>query len=302
MAGSQPRARTGRIAAQGARPMRRPNLPVATPMYSSQVYYLPLSPPFFSFLAFVFLALVVLLLIGTLRYVYTRLGMSSGAALLLLLASLVGSYVNIPVAQLPERDVMSGQEITYFGMHYIVPQVLEWPGTIIAVNVGGAVIPVVLSLYLLARNRLWIRGLVAIACVSAVCHVLADPVPGVGIAVPVFVPPASAAVVALLLSRRFAGPLAYVGGSLGTLIGADLLNLDKVRDSARRWPRSVGPARSTGFSSPESSPCCSPACPAGCWGSAPRQKQAPARYEGWYARRMTPVFSRVGWTHRVRRR
>jgi uncharacterized membrane protein len=34
--------------------------------------------------------------------------------------------------------------------------------------------------------------------------------------------------VALLLSRRFAGPLAYVGGSLGTLIGADLLNLDKL--------------------------------------------------------------------------
>jgi uncharacterized membrane protein len=198
-------------------------------MYSSQVYYLPLSPPFFSFLAFVFLALVALLLIGTLRFAYTRLGMSSGAALLLLLASLAGSYVNIPVAQLPERDVMSGQEITYFGMHYIVPEVLEWPGTIIAVNVGGAVIPVLLSIYLLARNRLWIPGLVAIACLSALCHLLAHPVPGVGIAVPVFVPPLSAAVVALLLSRRFAGPLAYVGGSLGTLIGADLLNLDKVQ-------------------------------------------------------------------------
>jgi uncharacterized membrane protein len=58
---------------------------------------------------------------------------------------------------------------------------------------------------------------------------LAEPAPGLGIALPVFVPPVSTAVVALLLSRRQAVPLAYIGGSLGTLIGADLLNLDKVQ-------------------------------------------------------------------------
>ena len=60
-------------------------------------------------------------------------------------------------------------------------------------------------------------------------HWLAYPVPGIGIAVPVFFPAVTTAVVALLLSREFAAPLAYVGGSLGTLIGADLTNLDKVR-------------------------------------------------------------------------
>jgi len=107
--------------------------------------------------------------------------------------------------------------------------VVEWPGTIIAVNVGGAVIPGLLSLYLLARNRLWGLGLIAIAGVTVVCHILAEPVPGLGIALPVFVPPASAAIVALLLSRRYAAPLAYIGGSLGTLIGADFLNLGKVQ-------------------------------------------------------------------------
>jgi uncharacterized membrane protein len=46
--------------------------------------------------------------------------------------------------------------------------------------------------------------------------------------VPVLAPPLITAVVAVLLSRRLAGPLAYVSGSLGTLIGADLLNLDKL--------------------------------------------------------------------------
>jgi uncharacterized membrane protein len=86
-----------------------------------------------------------------------------------------------------------------------------------------------LSLYLLVRYRLWVRGLVAVAGVAVVCHMLAEPVPGLGIALPVFVPPVSTAVVALLLSRRQAAPIAYIGGSLGTLIGADLLNLDKVQ-------------------------------------------------------------------------
>ena len=90
-------------------------------------------------------------------------------------------------------------------------------------------IPGLLSLYLLARNRLWGLGLIAIVAVTVVCHILAKPVPGLGIALPVFVPPASAAIVALLLSRRYAAPLAYIGGSLGTLIGADLLNLGKVQ-------------------------------------------------------------------------
>jgi uncharacterized membrane protein len=55
------------------------------------------------------------------------------------------------------------------------------------------------------------------------------PIPGLGIAEPVFVPAVTAAIVALLLSREQAAPLPYVGGSLGTLIGADLLNLGNIR-------------------------------------------------------------------------
>jgi uncharacterized membrane protein len=42
-----------------------------------------------------------------LRYAYMRLGISSGAALLLLLASLIGNYFNIPVAYLPEQQVLA---------------------------------------------------------------------------------------------------------------------------------------------------------------------------------------------------
>jgi uncharacterized membrane protein len=198
-------------------------------MPSSQLHYLPLTPTFFSILVGVLVALVVLIQLGVLRYAYTRVGVSPRAALLLLFGSLLGSYVNIPVAALPEQQIMSGREITYFGMHYVVPVVVDWPGTVIAVNVGGALIPGLVSIYLLFKNRLWGAGLLATTCVTAVCHFLADPVPGVGIALPVLVPALATAVVALLLSRQYAAPLAYISGSLGTLIGADLLNLDKLQ-------------------------------------------------------------------------
>jgi uncharacterized membrane protein len=57
---------------------------------------------------------------------------------------------------------------------------------------------------------------------------MAEPVPGLGIAVPVFAPALGAAIVAVLLARQRAAALAYIAGSLGTLIGADLLNLDKI--------------------------------------------------------------------------
>jgi uncharacterized membrane protein len=194
----------------------------------SRFSYLPLSPFFFSILVAVFVVLVLLLQIRALRYAYLRLGLGPGGALTLLFASLVGSYFNIPVAQLPGQTIETGREVTYFGMHYVVPMMTESPGTVIAVNVGGALIPGVMSLFLLLRHGLWVRGLLAIACVASVCHSLAHPVAGLGIALPVFVPALATAIVALILSPRRAAPLAYIGGSLGTLIGADLLNLGKV--------------------------------------------------------------------------
>jgi len=195
----------------------------------TQFQYLPLTAPSFLLLVAAFILVVMLIQCGVLQYAYLQLGVSWGTALILLFGSLVGSYFNIPLAHLPEQQLVSGQEIFFFGMHYVVPAVVEWPGTIIAVNVGGAVIPVLVSFHLLMKHGLWVRGLVATAVVAAVCYALAQPVPGVGIAEPVFVPALTTAIVAVLLVRRCAASLAYVSGSLGTLIGADLLNLDKVQ-------------------------------------------------------------------------
>ena len=195
-------------------------------MQMSQYHYLPLAPGFFAILIGIFIGVLIL---QSLRYAYVSLGVSSGTALFLLFASLVGSIFNIPIAQLPAEPVVSDRIVDFFGMEYTVPVVEHWPGTVIAVNVGGAVIPTLMSLYLLIARQLWVKGLIAIAIVAVMLHWLANPVPGVGIAVPVFLPALITAIVAWILSRENAAPLAYVAGSLGTLIGADLTNLDKVR-------------------------------------------------------------------------
>lgn len=198
-------------------------------MPMSQIQYLPLSLPFFAALFFAFVLLVALIEVGVLRYAFVRIGIAPRAAMLLLFLTLIGSYINIPIAQLPTQNVVSGQIVTFFGVQYQVPVVVQWPGTIVAINVGGAVIPIVLSLYLLSKHSIWGRGIIATACVTALCHMLAHPVRGVGIAEPIFVPPLVTAIISVLISREYAAPLAYISGSLGTLIGADLLNLDKVQ-------------------------------------------------------------------------
>ena len=199
-------------------------------MYASPFHYLPLTPLFFAILIGAFLVLLVIVLVlRALRHAYLSLGVSPAAAMWLLLGSLIGSYFNIPVAVLPQERVVSNQVIDFFGMQYNVPVVENWAGTVIAVNVGGCVIPALMSLYLLVSRNLWLNGAIATVVVALVLHWLADPVPGIGIAVPVFLPVLVTAVIALLLSRENAAPLAYIGGSLGTLIGADLTNLDKVR-------------------------------------------------------------------------
>jgi uncharacterized membrane protein len=195
---------------------------------NSEIHYLPLTPGLFSILVILFAGLVILIQLRILRYAYMRLGVGPGTALLLLFSSLIGSYFNIPITILPGAPIKTGQIVDFFGMRYIVPDVVSWPGTVLAVNVGGAVLPTLMSTYLVIRYQLWFKAALATAAIAFIIHAMATPVPGIGIAVPVFVPVVVTAILAFILSREYAAPLAYIGGSMGTLIGADLLNLDKI--------------------------------------------------------------------------
>jgi uncharacterized membrane protein len=61
-------------------------------------------------------------------------------------------------------------------------------------------------------------------------------VQGLGIVTPALLPPLIAALAAILMVYVWGAPhdliflIAYVGGTLGTLLGADILNLGKIRD------------------------------------------------------------------------
>lgn len=175
-----------------------------------------------------FLVLVVELRI--LRYAYRKIGVPPRYMFLVMLLSLLGSQVNIPLYAMRVERLLSPQEITVFGRTYVAPPVVAEGTTVVAINVGGALLPLLLSLYLFLRSTERGRMLVGVAIVAAVVHNLARIVPGVGIAVPMFIPPLTAAAVGLVLAFRRAPPLAYVSGSMGTLIGADLLNLPRIAE------------------------------------------------------------------------
>jgi uncharacterized membrane protein len=105
--------------------------------------------------------------------------------------------------------------------------------TVIAVNVGGCLIPLLIAVYEIVRILNHGPGTVLTVLVITtlnvgVCYWLARPVPNLGITLPMLVPPLVAALSSLLLLPQFAPPIAFVAGVLGPLIGADLLHLDEV--------------------------------------------------------------------------
>jgi uncharacterized membrane protein len=146
----------------------------------------------------------------------------------MLLLTLAGGHVNIPLYAVPVEQLASPQEVQRFGRTYHVPDAVREGFTVVGINVGGALIPIAVSIYLVRRTRLYVPMVLGLAAVALVVHGLAEVVPGVGIAVPMLVPPLAAAAIALVVAFRQAPPVAYLAGSMGALIGADLMNLWRI--------------------------------------------------------------------------
>jgi uncharacterized membrane protein len=169
-------------------------------------------------------------LVNVMSYAYQRVGLGQGWAFATLLASVFGSWFNIPVARLAGTTTVEPTLVRVRGMLYVVPRPVRAGAKIVAVNVGGAVVPTVLATYLIVANAFVWQAAAAITVVGIVTHQFARVVRGVGIVVPTVVPPLAAVLIAWVLHVEAVAALAYVGGTLGTLIGADLLNLNRVRD------------------------------------------------------------------------
>lgn len=186
--------------------------------------------------------LLFLVLLAMLPFVFGQLFTSAlmklkldpATALLVVIGIFAGSPVNIPVKRVPRTDSVLADPFAIFWLHGRWPQ---WRRvqreTVIAVNVGGCIIPVGLAAYEVAH--LLIGGwwpffglLLAIFINTIVCYWMAQPIEGIGIAMPGLLPALIAAMSALLLVPDQAPPVAFVAGVLGPLIGADLLHLRDV--------------------------------------------------------------------------
>jgi uncharacterized membrane protein len=177
-----------------------------------------------------FVVLVGLLALDLLSFAYRRIGIEPGWLLAILIATIVGSFVNIPVARLHNPTEQPVERwVSFLGIRYVIPAPSRPSQTLIAVNVGGAVIPTGLSVYLVVHDHLELLALIGVAIAAVIVRQVARPVRGVGIAVPVLFPALLAVILASLLTVHYLAALAYIIGVMGVLIGADLSNLSKTR-------------------------------------------------------------------------
>jgi uncharacterized membrane protein len=199
---------------------------------SSKRVYFPHKNWVYVLAGLVVLAILVLIFSGLITFTFSAAGDASIA--IILVGSLLGSSINIPLYRIESNQPLVREEyVRWMGINYRIPRVsAQETYTEVEVNVGGALIPAGMSVFLLTISSLNIvlYSLIGVLVVSIVTHLVARPVRGVGIETPTFVPPLAAAVAAVILSPSNPAVVAYVSGTFGALIGADLLNLGKIPD------------------------------------------------------------------------
>ena len=166
-----------------------------------------------SFIVVLFMTLVILFILISINLfgmAFKKLGFPPEYSVYFLFLSLPGSYVNIPIKKISSPVELKGS-------------------TSIAINVGGAVIPVIMSLFLSTMVSL-VDVLIGIFMITILLNKIARPVKGSGIRIHALIPSILASAIALIISTQDAPMIAYISGTIGCLIGVDLLNLRKIPD------------------------------------------------------------------------
>lgn len=177
----------------------------------------------------VLIFLATLIQFGIISIAFEKLGLSQDSAYLLLMVTLFGSMINLPLFSV-KAEAGSGEAPQQEIYRLLGLRSPPFTGrTVVAVNVGGAVVPLAFSAYLMLHNPLvpW-EVIAAVFIVAGIAYFTSAPVPGVGIGMPFLVAPLAAALAAVLLDPEHAAPLAYIGGTLGVLIGADVLRIGSI--------------------------------------------------------------------------
>lgn len=190
---------------------------------------MPFSPFYFAMLVVALGLLAVFVQIGALTLAFDKLGLSPNSATLLLFTSLLGSLINLPLFSVKAEGPPPPMPQPFRSLLRLPPMAFTGK-TVVAINVGGCLVPLAFSVYLLRNNPLNpLMVISAVAMVAAVCRLTSRPVPGVGIGIPIFIAPLVASMVSLIIDPEFSAPLAYISGTLGVLIGADLSRLGDIR-------------------------------------------------------------------------
>ena len=187
------------------------------------------SPVHLIFFVFLLGMMLMLIQVELLSFAFAKLGLSPDSGLVVLFLSLMGSVVNLPVARIKcNAPVQKFTQPVYWGLLRIPVRPFH-NETQISINLGGCLIPATLSVYLFSNSTLSLSStLLGIAIISAISYFFSRPIQGFGIGMPILVAPVSAALVGLLISPEQSAPLAYISGTLGVLIGADLLRLKDI--------------------------------------------------------------------------
>ncbi len=203
-------------------------------------FFSPVSVILLLFLIAAAIFLIPLLFLGLIGSALSKLGFNIFWIIVLIIGMIVGSFINIPL-----MTVKSEQQFVRVEHGRLMDRLYRAPEfsneTVIAVNVGGCVIPVFVSLYILLSALtladpagLYLRCLIGTAIVAAVVFKTSKPIAGLGIATGFLIPPLCALICGIVLSSGdsfTAVAVAYISGTIGTLIGADIMNLKNLANA-----------------------------------------------------------------------
>jgi len=199
-------------------------------MFRNPLFFLPFLLVVFIIFFLVIIFLFVLIQIGAITVAFSKLGLSGGQVFFILLATLVGSLINIPIySRTIVRKPYEPIDLKGMWRHYRIPVYgfeLTTIKQIIAVNVGGCLIPCLLSIYFITQTGVSLGLGISLIIVCLSTYKLAKPIPGLGIGIPFLLPPLITVLCVWIFAPKGLEPqVAYIAGSLGTLIGADIMHL-----------------------------------------------------------------------------
>lgn len=161
-----------------------------------------------------------------------KLGIPPLIGLGIIFCIILGSLINIPLKRIETVSKVPTDLRPLFGFNPWFPrQILQKKQLVIAVNVGGCVVPSVLALYQLARlfnAEMILMPVIVIIINVIICYQLSEIKAGVGVLLPAYVPGVMAALCGVILTPENPPAAAFCAGIFGPLIGADLLRLKQI--------------------------------------------------------------------------